>query len=59
MEKPLTQQEHVNFGGMVSVADPHDIPAGQATLQVNVASSRPGELNARLGLKELSFVDEV
>lgn len=55
MEKPLGDNQYTKFGGMVSVVDPHDTPAGQATLQINGMATRPGELNVRQGLKEVSF----
>lgn len=49
-----TGQEVVTeiFVGMVSNMDPHDLRAGQAELQVNLWSPRPGELASRPGLRE-------
>ena len=57
-EKAQSEQEQMKFAGMVSSVDPHDIPPGQAVLQINGMSVRPGELTIRGGLKELSFETE-
>jgi hypothetical protein len=44
-----------DFPGLVTNADPHDLKPGAAQVQVNVASSRPGELRAREGWRRLLF----
>lgn len=58
MERPPPQDDYSKFGGMVSSVDPHDIQAGQATLQLNGTAVRPGELNVRRGLAPVEFEDE-
>lgn len=54
-EKPLATEEMKAFGGMATSIDARDAEAGQATLQINVTAIRPGELNIRRGLAEVSF----
>ena len=44
-----------DFVGMVSDADPGDIPDGAAAYQLNCGTVRPGELTVRGGLKEVTF----
>jgi hypothetical protein len=46
------------FGGMISNADPHDIPPGASVVQVNVNAVKKGELATRKGLKLITFDDE-
>ena len=58
METPVSETDYSKFGGMVSVADPRDVPPGQSTLQINAMAVRPGELLIRSGLKELTFEDD-
>ncbi len=48
----------IQFGGMFSNADSHDIPPGASVLQVNVNSVKRGELATRKGLKLITFDDE-
>lgn len=43
------------FSGLVSGMDSHDLQPGQALVQVNVLSIRPGELIIRRGLREALF----
>jgi hypothetical protein len=44
-----------DFPGLVTDADPHDVPKGAAREQLNVAAERPGELKPRLGYRLLRF----
>lgn len=46
-----------DFRGLMTNADPHDLPPGAAIKQVNATSFRDGELRCRGGCKELSFED--
>lgn len=57
-DAPLSEEVHASFNGMVSVMDPRDLPPGQSVLQINGNCVRPGELNVRNGLAELTFEDE-
>jgi hypothetical protein len=41
--------------GVVTSADPHDLPAGASVDAMNVASTRKGELRARGGAAVLKF----
>lgn len=54
-QKAESTVEIRTFRGMVSNADQHDLQPGQAKVQVNVASTKLGELSIRRGLRELSF----
>ena len=45
------QVEVRDFKGMVSNRNPHTLEPGQAVLQVNCLSRRPGELTVRGGLR--------
>jgi hypothetical protein len=44
-----------DFPGLLTDADPNDLPPGAAREQVNCASERPGELRARRGYKVVRF----
>lgn len=44
-----------DFGGYVPNADPHDLEPGQAIVQVNAMSWKPGELRVRPGFKVVRF----
>ena len=44
-----------NWPGLVTNADPHDLPAGAAVAQNNCFARRAGELSVRRGLSVLSF----
>ena len=44
-----------DFSGMASKPDSDDLTPGAAQVQVNVMSSRPGELRTRQGYQQLSF----
>lgn len=44
-----------DFPGLASDLDPQDIGPGAAEEQVNVTSDVTGELNVRLGYRQLSF----
>ena len=54
-EKALTQVETKVFSGLNSGMDSHDLEPGQALVQVNVLSIRPGELIIRRGMREALF----
>lgn len=43
------------FTGMNSLVDSHDVKPGQSAKQINVAAVKPGELNLRRGLRELTY----
>lgn len=47
-----------DFAGLVAHVDPHDLPPGAASLQVNALSWRPGELRVRPGYAVVSFDPE-
>ena len=46
-----------DFPGLVTNLDPHDLPPGAAQVQINVVSIVSGELQVRLGIKEVTFED--
>lgn len=50
-----TEVNAVVFGGMVSNLDSRDLEPGQAQVQVNVNSVKPGQLAIRKGFRELIF----
>lgn len=59
MGRPIAASvEHVEFAGMTSNLDKHDIPAGGAQMQVNVNIVQPGTLRVRGGLREVTFDTE-
>ncbi len=41
--------------GLISNADPHDLPPGGATVQENFASRVPGRLTGRKGIRPVMF----
>ena len=43
------------FPGLVTQADPHDTNPGAASVQINIRSDRPGELNVRRGMRLVEF----
>lgn len=44
-----------DFPGLLTHADPRDLPPGAAREQTNVTSAEPGQLTVRAGLRELKF----
>ncbi len=52
---PDSQVPMRDFSGLATYADPHDITPGAGRVQVNVVSSRPGELRVRQGYKRVTF----
>ena len=48
-----------DFPGYKPNIDPHDIPLGTATVQVNAVSLKPGELRVRPGFAVVQFDTEV
>lgn len=44
-----------DFPGLVNNIDRRDIPPGAAEVQVNATCVKVGELQVRLGLRELTF----
>jgi hypothetical protein len=50
--------DYVEFVGMASNVDPHDIPAGAAQIQVNMNIVTQGLLRLRGGLREVAFEEE-
>lgn len=55
MEPKLVRGKIVDFAGMNSNTDPHDLKAGQATLQINCGGPIPGKLRTRSGLVFVDF----
>lgn len=55
--QPIARQQAREFPGMQSNIDPHDLPPGGASLQINVLPRRPGTLESRGPLKVLQFED--
>lgn len=53
---PDAQVKIRDFPGLMSYPDPNDIPAGAATVQINIVSLRPGEIRVRGGYKIVKFV---
>jgi hypothetical protein len=43
--------------GLISNADPHDLPPGAATVQENFTCVVPGKLTGRKGLRMVSFTN--
>lgn len=54
-KKPDAQVVIRDFAGFHSNEDPHDLPPGVSTKQVNATSVRPGELRVRQGYKVVLF----
>lgn len=54
-ETPRAAVEISDFPGLMADVDPHDLPPGASSAQVNVCSLTPGELTVRAGLREISF----
>jgi len=46
-----------NWPGLITNADPHDLPPGASVVQDNIFTRRPGELTVRKGLGIVSFDD--
>jgi hypothetical protein len=44
-----------DFPGLIDNVDPRDLPPGAADVQVNVCCILLGELQVRLGYREVSF----
>lgn len=49
--------EMANWPGLMTNADPHDIPPGAAVVQNNCFTRRAGELTVRRGLGVVEFDD--
>lgn len=47
-----------DFAGLVTRADPDDVPPGAAQDQVNLSSARAGELVTRSGARPVIFEEE-
>lgn len=47
-----------DFPGLITNADSSDIPPGAAEVQVNIACIRFGEMQVRLGLRQITFEGE-
>lgn len=58
MEKALGAVEIRTFAGMATVVDPGDMQDGVAEVQLNLDSSRSGEISPRLGLRDIVFDEE-
>jgi hypothetical protein len=54
-DAPRSTVEAKDFSGLVTNADPADIPVGAAEDQVNCASMTLGELQVRLGYRQVTF----
>lgn len=48
-----------DFPGLIDNIDARDEPAGGADVQVNAASLKMGELQVRLGIKDVTFEADV
>lgn len=46
---------YTEFKGLVTNANPHNIPQGGAVKQTNLTILRQGELEVRAGLREVRF----
>jgi hypothetical protein len=46
-----------SWPGLMTNADPHDLPAGAAVVQINCYARRPGELSVRRGHRIVEFDD--
>ncbi len=55
---PPESVEIKDFSGLMTRADPDDLPPGAAQVQTNLTSSRPGELRVRPGLRQVSFDEQ-
>ena len=56
MAEPARERKEIrDFPGMITSADPDDIPDGAAEVQVNLISVKPGEMRVRSGYKFVSF----
>jgi hypothetical protein len=55
--KEVTKVVIRDFAGLVTNADPADVPAGSSPRQVNAAAERPGELRPRMGWARVKFED--
>lgn len=53
--EPSASASATEWSGVVTSADPHDLPAGASPDAMNVASTRKGELRARGGAAILKF----
>lgn len=54
-KKPDTKVVIRDFPGYAPNADPHDLPPGVATQQVNAVAWKPGELRVRPGYAVVQF----
>ncbi len=55
MEQQIARSKIVDFAGMNSATDPHDLKSGQSVLQINCGGPIPGKLRTRSGLKFADF----
>lgn len=51
----MATEKNTQWLGLISNADPHDIPAGGAVIQENFACLTPGRLTGRKGLRSVMF----
>lgn len=59
MALPATQSVMINdFLGLVNNVDPRNLPPGAAEVQTNCTCVKNGELQVRLGLRELTYDSE-
>jgi hypothetical protein len=48
-----------DFPGLIDNIDPRDIPPGSADVQTNAACVKMGELQVRLGVRDVTFEADV
>jgi hypothetical protein len=56
-EKPKSKVEIRQFAGLVTNQDRQDVQAGAARVQINIAASRPDQLDVRKGYRVVRFED--
>lgn len=54
-EQTKARLEIRDFPGMITAADPDDIPDGAAEEQINLVSLVPGQMQTRAGYRLVSF----
>ena len=52
------QIELRDFVGLITATSPLDLPPGAAQVQTNVCSITGGEIQVRLGMREVAFDNE-
>ena len=57
-ERPKARVEMVDFPGIVTAVDPRDMPPGAALEQVNMQSSKIGQLETRPGFRPVTFDED-